>query len=132
MKYLGAEQVLFIHARIISETGGAHGLRDLGLLQSAVARPRATFDGRDLYPDIFSKAAALLASLAKNHAFVDGNKRTAVAATGLLLAVNGWRLEAGQKELVRFALDVALGKVSDAGIGMWIKKHSVSRTISLP
>jgi death-on-curing protein len=132
MKYLGAEQVLFIHARIISETGGAHGLRDLGLLQSAVARPRATFDGRDLYPDIFSKAAALLASLANNHAFVDGNKRTAVAATGLLLAVNGWSLEAGQKELVRFVLDVALGKVKDAGIGMWIKKHSVSRTITLP
>ncbi len=125
MKYLRPEQVLFIHARIIAETGGAHGLRDLGLLQSAVARPRATFDGRDLYPDIFSKAAALMASLAKNHAFVDGNKRTAVAATGMLLAVNGQRLEAGQKELVRFALDVALGKLSDADMGVWLREHSL-------
>jgi death on curing protein len=124
MKYLRAEQALFIHARIIAETGGARGLRDLGLLQSAVARPRATFDGRDLYPDIFSKAAALMASLAKNHAFVDGNKRTAVAATGLLLAANGLRLEAGQKELVRFALDVALGKLPDAEAEVWIEEHS--------
>ncbi len=128
MKYLRPEQVLFIHARIITETGGAHGLRDLGLLQSAVARPRATFDGRDLYPDIFSKAAALMASLAKNHAFVDGNKRTAVAATGLLLAVNGQRLEAGQKELVRFALDVALGKLSDEDMGVWLKKNTRPRS----
>ena len=127
MKYLGAEQVLFIHARIITETGGAHGLRDLGLLQSAVARPRATFDGRDLYPDIFSKAAALMASLAKNHAFVDGNKRTAVAATGLFLAVNGQRLETAQKELVRFALDVALGKLSDEEMAAWLRKTVVSK-----
>ncbi len=127
MKYLRPEQVLFIHARIITETGGAHGLRDLGLLQSAVARPRATFDGRDLYPDIFSKAAALMASLANNHAFVDGNTRTAVSATGLLLAANGRRLEAGQKETVRFALDVALGKISDADMGKWLKKNTRPR-----
>jgi prophage maintenance system killer protein len=61
--YLTAEQVLFIHARLIAETGGAHGVRDLGLLLSAVARPKATFDERELYPDLFSKTAALFESL---------------------------------------------------------------------
>ena len=124
VKYLGPEQVLFIHARIIDETGGAHGVRDLGLLQSAVARPRATFGRRDLYPGLNAKAAALMASLVKNHAFVDGNKRTAVAATGLFLAANGRRLEAAQKDVVRFALDVALRKMTDKEIEVWLTKHS--------
>lgn len=76
MKYLTVEQVLFIHARLVSEISGTHGVRDLGLLESAVARPQATFEGNDLYSDIFSKAAALMESLIGNHPFVDGNKRT--------------------------------------------------------
>ncbi len=80
MRYLTAEQVLFLHARLIEETGGSHGIRDVGLLQSAVARPRATFEGEDLYPDVCSKAAALMHSLINNHPFVDGNKRTGTAA----------------------------------------------------
>lgn len=123
MRYLAAEQVLFIHARIIDETGGAHGVRDIGLLQSAVARPRATFDGNELYPDIFLKAAAIMESLARNHPFLDGNKRTAISATGVFLAINGLRLEATQKELVRFSLDMAVGKLSNAAVVEWLKKH---------
>jgi death-on-curing protein len=87
MNYLTAEQVLFIHARLIAETGSEHGVLDLGLLQSAVARPQATFDKQDLYPDLFSKTAALLESLIGNHAFVDGNKRTAITAAGLFLRI---------------------------------------------
>jgi death on curing protein len=71
--YLTAEQVLFIHARLISETGGEHSVRDLGLLLSALACPQATFDEQDLYPDLFSKAAALMESLIGNHGFLDGN-----------------------------------------------------------
>jgi death on curing protein len=65
--FLTPEQVLFIHARLVSETGGSHGVRDLGLLESAVARPQASFDSQDLYPDLFTKAAALLESLIGNH-----------------------------------------------------------------
>ena len=79
MKYLTAEQVLFIHARLIAETGGSHGVRDLSGLESAVERPQATFDGKELYPDLFMKTAALLDSLVNNHPFVDGNKRIAAA-----------------------------------------------------
>ena len=125
MRYLDAEQVLFIHARIIDETGGAHGVRDIGLLQSAVARPRATFSGNELYPDIFSKAAAILESLARNHPFLDGNKRTAIAATSIFLRMNDVRLDGSQKELVRFSLDMAVGKLLNVEVVDWLKKHSM-------
>jgi death-on-curing protein len=123
VRYLSAEQVLFIHARVIDETGGGHGVRDVGLLQSAVARPQATFGGEDLYPDVVSQAAALMDSLARNHPFVDGNKRTAITSTGIFLGMNGMRLEVAQKELVRFALNVAVGKASLADAVDWLKKH---------
>ena len=123
MKYLSAEQILFIHARLIDETGGAHGVLDIGLLQSAVARPKATFEGNELYPDIFSKTVALMESLAKNHPFLDGNQRTAATSTGIFLGINGFRLEASQKELVRFALDMAVGKLPSEEALVWLKNH---------
>ena len=124
MKYLTAEQVLFIHSRLIDETGGSHGIRDLGLLQSAVSRPMATFGGEDLYPDIFQKAAALMESLIKNHPFIDGNKRTAISSTGLFLRINGYNLETSQKELEDFTLDMATGKVSLNDAAKWFKQYS--------
>lgn len=117
--------MLFIHARVIDETGGAHGVRDIGLLQSAVARPQATFGGKDL-SDVFSKAAALVESLARNHPFVYGNKRTAIIATGIFLGMNDFQLEAPQKELVRFTLNMAVGKVSDSAAIDWLKTHYTS------
>ena len=92
--YLTAAQVLFIHDRLIAETGGSAGDRDLGLLAAAVARPQATFDGADLYPDLFTKAAAFMASLVNNHPFVDGNKRVGITAVGLFLRRNGYRITA--------------------------------------
>jgi death-on-curing protein len=76
-------EVLLLHARLIQRTGGSSGVRDMGLLGSALARPQATFGHNDLYPDLWSKAAALMPSLIKNHPFVDGNKRTALAATSI-------------------------------------------------
>lgn len=126
MKYLAAEQVLFIHARLIAETGGAHGVRDLGLLLAAIARPQATFDGQDLYPDVFSKAGALLESLIGNHAFVDGNKRTAITSAGLFLRMNGYGLTASNQELEDFTLQCAHGLVSLKQIMIWLKSHSRS------
>lgn len=122
--YLTAEQVLFIHARLISETGGAHGVRDLDLLLSAVARPQATFDGQDLYPDLFSKAAALLQSLAGNHAFIDGNKRTGITSTGLFLRINGYRLTADNQQLEAFVLQCAQRLYSLEQMIMWLESHS--------
>lgn len=127
MNYLTVEQVLFLHSRIIDETGGSHGIRDLGLLQSAVARPAATFGGKGLYSDIFHKAAALMESLIKNHPFIDGNKRTAVTAGGIYLARNGYILETSQQELERFTLAVATKKVTVDAAAEWFKRYSVKR-----
>ncbi len=126
MNYLTVEQVLFIHMRLLSETGGSPGMRDLGLLASAVARPQATFGGEDLYLDLFDKAAALLDSIIRNHPFVDGNKRVGITATGLFLRRNGWRLTAANHELETFTLAVAQSAVSFAQIIAWLRFHTVS------
>ena len=125
MKYLTEEQVLFIHSRLIDETGGSHGIRDVGLLQSAVSRPKATFGGKDLYPDIFYKAAAFMESLIKNHPFIDGNKRTAITSAGIFLQRNGYILETAQRELEQFTLSVATGKASFEDTVKWLRKYSL-------
>ena len=124
MRYLTAEQVLFLHARLITETGGSHGLHDLGLLQSAIARPQASFEGMNLYPDLFTQAAALLDSLARNHPFVDGNKRTAIAAVALFLRCNGHVLTATNDGVLTFTLSVARGEVTLADMTDWLCLHS--------
>lgn len=105
-------------------TGGSHGIRDIGLLQSAVSRPKATFGGKDLYPDIFHKAAAFMESLIKNHPFIDGNKRTAITSAGIFLQINGYLLETVQKELERFTLSVVTGKPSLEDTVKWFSKYA--------
>lgn len=124
MNYLSVAQILFIHARLIAETGGSPGLRDLGLLSSAVARPQATFDGQDLYPDLFSKTAALMDSLVRNHAFIDGNKRVGITAAGLFLRIHGRQLTASNAELERFTWDVAQTHVSLDSMTIWFEQNS--------
>ena len=125
MKFLSAEQVLFIHARMIEETGGSHGVRDLGLLESAVARPQATYEGKELYEDIFTRAAALMDSLINNHPFVDGNKRTGVAAAALLLRLNGWQPNPSPADLERQTLRVATESLAVQELGAWLRSNSV-------
>jgi death on curing protein len=122
--FLTPEQVLFIHARLVSETGGSHGVRDIGLLESAVARPQATFDGQDLYPDLFTKAAALLESLIGNHPYVDGNKRNGITAAGLFLRINDFRLTASDSQLEDFTLKCAQGFISFKQMAAWLRDHS--------
>jgi len=123
-QYLTPEQVLFIHSRLIAETGGSHRVRDVGMLQSALGRPQATYAGKELYPNIFTKAAALLDSLVRNHPFVDGNKRTAIASASLYLRMNGYHLRVGNDEMARFTLACAQSQHSLNGIADWFKKHS--------
>lgn len=127
MKYLTPEQVLFIHSRLIDEIGGSHGVRDLGLLQSAVSRPKAALGYKDLYPDIFHKTAALMESLIKNHPFIDGNKRTAIASAGIFLRMNTYSLEATQKDLEQFTINMAAGKISFHQAVKWFKTHSIKQ-----
>jgi death-on-curing protein len=125
-RYLSVEQVLFIHARLIDETGGSHGVRDVGLLDAAVMRPRATFGGIDLYPDLFTKAAALLHSLVRNHPFVDGNKRTGITASGIFLAQNGIRLVASSSDLEAFTLSVVTQSIEIETLAGWLEANSQS------
>lgn len=126
MKYLTPEQVLFIHSRLVAETGGSHHVRDLGLLESAVARPKATFDDRELYPDLFTKAAALMDSLINNHPFVDGNKRTGITAAGLFLRANGRKLTAPSAELETITLRVATGATQVEELAAWLRENSAA------
>jgi death-on-curing protein len=127
--YLTPEQVLFIHSRLIQETGGAHGLRDLSMLLSALGRPKATFEERDLYPEVFTKTAALLDSLIRNHPFLDGNKRTAITAAGIFLRLNGHQMVVVNHEMVAFTLNCAQSRLSLDEIAAWIKRNSKSKSI---
>ena len=124
--YLTTQQVLFIHARLIETTGGSHGVRDLGQLQSAVARPQATFDAADLYPDLWHKAAALMESLAQNHPFVDGNKRTAITATAMFLRQNGFVLQTTNEALEAFVMMVVGKRPSLENITVWLQENAMS------
>ncbi len=119
--FLTPEQVLFLHSRVISETGGAHGVRDLGMLLSALARPQATFEDKELYPDLFAKTAALMDSLVRNHPFIDGNKRTAIAAAGIFLLLNHYQLIVENEEMVRFAMATAQSQLPLGEIASWFK-----------
>ena len=98
-----------------------------GLLQSALARPQASFDGKELHPDLFSKAAALLYSLVNNHPFVDGNKRTGITSAGIFLRLNGWEIIATNEELEQYTLLVASSHPEIGEIRNWFKKHSHKR-----
>ena len=127
MNYLTPEQVLFIHSRLVGETGGSHGVQDLGLLESAVARPKATFDSKDLYPDLFTKAAALMNSLINNHPFVDGNKRTALLVSFAFLDVNGLEVTASQEDAYLTILGLAAGEISKDQLAQWFDRNLVPR-----
>ena len=94
IRYLTVVEVLNLHRQVIEESGGALGIRDLGSLESAVAQPKMTFGGKDLYPTIIEKASALGFSLIKNHPFLDGNKRTSHAAMEIFLVLNGMEIDA--------------------------------------
>ena len=119
--HLSPQQVLFIHARLTDETGGDHLLRDVGLLASAVARPRAVFAGEELYPVLFAKAAALMQSLVLNHPFLDGNKRTGIIAAALLLLRNGYRLTADNAALESFTFAVVTGRQTQTERAAWFR-----------
>ena len=107
MRYLSLAEVLVLHERIIAQSGGAAGLRDLASLESTVAQPRATFDGADLYPSLAEKAAALGHSLVSNHPFLDGNKRVGHAALETFLVINSSELAATLDEGERLFLALA-------------------------
>jgi death-on-curing protein len=125
VRYLSLAEVLELHRLVVEQAGGAAGLRDLGALESAVAQPRATFGGADLYATLAAKAAALGYSLALNHAFVDGNKRVAHAALETFLVLNAHELAAGVDEAERTMLALAAGELSREQFTAWVERHLV-------
>jgi len=122
--HITLDVVLAIHDDMIDKYGGSRGIRDLGLIQSAIARPQSSFGGDDLYPNVFDKAAALFHSLIFNHAFIDGNKRTTIVSTAHFLSLNGFELDVSQEDFVAFPLLVENKHLSIEKISKWIKNHS--------
>ncbi|MEK7163999.1 MAG: type II toxin-antitoxin system death-on-curing family toxin [Patescibacteria group bacterium] len=120
------EQVLAAHEFALMKHGGSSGVRDMNMLHSAIFRPFATYDGEDLYPDIFLKAGALMQSIVKNHPFVDGNKRTAFICTYSFLKINGVNIKISEKEIVDFAVSVANSNLSVDEIADFWKFHRVN------
>jgi death-on-curing protein len=119
--FLSLEETVDLHRQLIERFGGTVGVRDLGLLESALARPRSGY-----YSSISEQAAALLQSLAGNHAFVDGNKRVAFAATAVFLRMNGYKLTVGADEAERFLIDdVIQGHAEVAAISDWLERFLV-------
>ena len=123
MRYITAEELLMLHARVIDATGGSHGVRDIGLLQSIIVKPSAQFGGKELYAGVFRKAAVLLESIANYHVFVDGNKRTAFTATAYFLHINGYKLTATNKAVEKTIISVATKHISLNALEAWIEKH---------
>ena len=122
-RYLSLAEVLKLHGLIIAKSGGSDGLRDLGMLESALGQPRQTFGGEDLYPSLTSKAAALGFSLIMNHPFIDGNKRVGHAATEAVLMLNGFELTAEIDDAEAEILAVAAGQRTRDEFQAWIEKH---------
>jgi len=119
--YLTLEETVDLHRQLIERFGGTVGVRDLGLLESALARPRSGY-----YASISEQAAAMLQSLAGNHAFVDGNKRVAFAATAVFLRMNGYKLAVDTDEAERFLIDdVINGRAEVAVISDWLERFLV-------
>ena len=125
MKKLSKEQVLMLHAELLRETGGAEGLRDEGLLDSALNAPFQSFGETDVFPSLQQKGARLGYGLICNHAFVDGNKRIGTHVMLVFLALNGIELEYTQKGLSDMVLGVASGELQFEDMVKWIIKHQV-------
>lgn len=124
MKYVTTSDIIYIHDKIIHETGGSLGVREPGLLESIAQKPQATFGGSQLYPTVFDKAAALFEALCNYHVFIDGNKRVAAMAMYRFLAINVYSLTASNKELEEYTLLVATTNPDLADMAAWIKNHS--------
>ena len=118
------EQILLLHERLVLKTGGGTGIRDIGLIQSAIARAHASFADVELYPDLMSKAAAICCGLTKNHGFIDGNKRIGVTALLLIFRLNGIALRYTQEELVELGLALAQGQLDVAQVEAWLQAHT--------
>ncbi len=122
---LSKPQILLLHEQLIAETGGSSGLRDEGMLDSALNAPFQSFGGEDVYPSLQQKAARLCFGLVKNHPFVDGNKRIGAHVMLVFLALNGIELQHTQTELSDVILQLAAGTIQSSDLLNWILTHQI-------
>ncbi len=125
MRYLSLYEVLEIHRRVIQQTGGTAGIRDVNALMSALAQPLLTVGGKEVYPTVVEKAAALGFSLVMNHPFIDGNKRTGHAVMETFLLLNGYEIRASVDEQEAVLLRLAAGRLSRQEFAEWVRKRIV-------
>ena len=124
MKKLSKDEVLWLHKMLINDTGGSLGLRDEGLLESALNVPFSSFDGVELFPTLLEKAARLALGLVNNHPFNDGNKRIGIMAMQIVLHINGIVFCCDNDELVRLGLSIAKSELKHEGILQWLHINS--------
>ena len=128
IRYLTVGEVLELYRCVMEQSGGAVGIHNLSGLKSAIAQPRMTFGGQDLYASIAEKAAALGFSIINNHPFVDGNKRVGHAAMEVFLMLNGFEIKASAEEQEKVILEVASGKMERQGFVNWLRNHIVEHS----
>jgi len=124
MKKISRDQVLMLHAMLINQSGGIDGIRDNGLLDSALNMPFQSFNNENFYPSIQGKAARLCFSIINNHPFIDGNKRTGILAMLVFLKINHVEIQCQDEDIIKLGLDIASGKHDSSYIMEWIILHS--------
>ncbi len=120
MIYLSKDQILLLHDKLIERYGGSYGVRDEGLLDSAVNAPFQSFDGNDFFPTVTDKAVRLCIGLVRNHPFIDGNKRIGALALLTTLDLNKYQFHISNAELSSVILDLAAGKINDEFLLQWV------------
>lgn len=125
MKYPSKEQIVFLHQELIRTSGGLNGIRDEGVLDSAVFSPLQSFDDQDLYPGLIDKASRLAFGLISNHPFIDGNKRVGTHAMLLLLYLNDMELAYEDEDLIQIILRIAAGEAEEEDLHDWITGHII-------
>lgn len=124
MRYLTLGELLDLYRRVMEQSGGTQGIRDMAGLESALAQPRMTFGGQDLYLTLVEKASALCLSLVQNHPFVDGNKRTGHAAMETFLVLNGFEIVSAVEEQEQLMVRIAAGDEGRDELVAWLKAHT--------
>ena len=127
-RFIPPELVLSIHADLLQRYGGHPGLRDPGLLESALAQPRMTAGGKEIHKTVFDKAAAYGFYVCKNHPFVDDNKRVALVLMDVFLQKNGREIISSEEEAYTMMMSLASGKLSKAQLAKWLKEHTSRRS----
>jgi death-on-curing protein len=127
MRFLTLSEVLELHRQVMEQSGGLLGIRDLGALESALAQPRMTFGGVDLYPTLIEKASALAFSIINNHPFVDGNKRAGHAALEVFLVLNGFEIGAAVDDQELTILKMASGKMNREDFTRWLENQVIHK-----